>query len=686
MLKWFRKYNKWMLVFFGVLLMVVFLVEGTISGLMPTQEDQIIGRIDGRKIRYRDQTQANQDLQIIQRTMPALTLLAPSDPVVWLLMVEGARQSGLSASNSQIALLLSMANNSGATTLDEMAANIGVSTDELTTALRHWLMVQQYIELTSGLSHMSLDQKLQALQQGMQYMQMGINNMQMVTEPARGNPRISRPLMQRFLQDQQATVTMQAVAIRPERELANIQKPDKQTVEALYNEYKDELPGGNKGYGLGYKLPDRVKLEYLTIPYQSVRQAVDIEEAQLLAYYDKNPAEFTPQAQASDDMPAPAQSPRPYLEVRSDILNKLTDEAAYTLATRIANTAQTLFTQNTRSLDEKDGFRVISADWTPIRMADLTKTLEERFGVTLEVRQPQGWLSLQEIQTLPGLGTSSLPMGQLRPMPAAAYISGVHELNPDENHPAANLRLQVYIPSQALIGNDGSLHIFRITDAQPSHAPKLDDIWTQVSLDAERVAAYKINVSKLSEWQQKLQQPLAATARELNTNIIGPESFNRRDSFAGTTMVPNIPGIGRSETFVDAVFDLALENQSSLIKAAGSDDAADDTSSTGSEPSAVIPVDDKLTVYLTRVIKFEPMTKRDFDQQLSMPFNRMWLNMSMTRGLEDEVFSIDNLSKRIGFKWESPRDGSDEAKEEETKDKAAKNEAKDDAAQDTTAQ
>lgn len=653
MLKWFRKYNKWMLVFFGVLLMVVFLVEGTISGLMPTREDEIIGRIDGTKIRYRDQLQANQDIEILSRTMPALTLLAPSDPMVWLLMVEAAKQAGLDASNNQVALLLSMANPTGATTLDQLAKNAGISTDELTRSIRHWLMVQQYIELSTGLANLSLDQKLQTLQQGIQYMQMGINNPQMVIEPARGNPRISRPLMQRFLQDQQATVTMQAIAIRPERELANVAKPSLAAIETLYNDYKDELPGSAKGYGLGYKLPDRVKLEYLTVPFDAVHKTIHIEESKLLAYYDAHPDEFTPKAEGETaTQPAPATKPRPYLQVRSDILKKLSDEAAYQLATRIANTAQAEFAQNTRALDEADGLRKIVATWTPLRLADLTKTLEARFGVTLEVRQPESWLTLNEVQSLPGLGTSSLPNGQQRPIPAAVYVSGVHELSPTENNPAAKLGLQVYIPSQSVIDRDGSLHIFRVTDAQPSHAPALDTIRPQVSLDAQRVEAYKLNVAKLDEWKAKLSQPLAATARELNTNILGPESFNRRDSFGGVSQIPNIPGIGSSETFVDKVFDLALKNQTS-------DNKVD-------EPTTVFAVDDKLTVYMVRIVGFQPMTQRDFDQQLSMPFNRMWLNMAMMRGLEGEVFSIDNLAKRVNFKWERPRE-EDVAKKPATK-------------------
>lgn len=679
MLKWFRKYNKWMLVFFGVLLMVVFLVEGTLTGLMPQREDEIIGRIDGEKIRYRDQSMANRDLEILQRTMPMLTLLAPSDPVVWLLMVKGAQQAGIDASNSQVATLLSMANPSGAATLEEMAKNAGVSTDDLTRSIRHWLMVQQYIELTTGLAHLSVDQKLQALQQGMQYMQMGINNMQMVTEPARGNPRISRPLMQRFLQDQQATVTMQAVAIRPERELANVPKPSIAAIEAVYNKYKDEFPGNSKDYGLGYKLPDRVKLEYLTIPFDSARKTIKIEESELLAYYDAHPDEFTPEATgATPTTPAPAQTPKPYLEVRPAILAQLTDDAAYKLATRIANTAQTQFAQNTRSLDQADGYRKIVASWTPVRLADLSKELEGRFGVTIEIRQPESWLTLTEVQSLPGLGTSSLPMGQQRPLPAASYISGVRELKPDDKHPATNLGLQVYIPSQTVIDRDGSLHIFRVTDAQPAHAPSLDDIRPQVALDAERIEAYKINLTKVQEWKAKLDQPLAAAARELNTNIIGPASFNRRDSFGGTTQVPVIPGIGRSEAFVDGVFNLALKNQADL----NTTDVGNKDDQSKNEPAAVIAVDDKLTVYLVRVIKFEPMTKRDFDQQLSMPFNRMWLNMAMMRGLEDEVFSVDNLSKRIGFKWERPRET-----EEETaaKDKDAAADAEADTAKDKSA-
>ena len=134
------------------------------------------------------------------------------------------------------------------------------------------------------------------------------------------------------------------------------------------------------------------------------------------------------------------------------------------------------------------------------------------------------------------------------------------------------------MPSQPVTSDNGSVSIFRVTDAQPSHTPKLEDIRPQVARDARRVAAYKANLAQMDQWQSMLDQPLAAAARELNTVIIGPETFQRRDRFGGVAQVPVIQGVGRSKAFVDKVFDLALKARADQPETAP---AADSRASNG---------------------------------------------------------------------------------------------------------
>lgn len=641
MLKWFRAYNKFLLVILGSLLMVSFLVIDTVSSLQPSHEDQVIGRINGEKIYVRDRIQAAREQEIIARGWPALAMLThQKDPMQWLLMVHGAKQAGLGASNEQIAQLLGSSGLKG-NTLADIARQMQTNADDLTSALRHWLMIQQYMELQWGLGHLSLDQRMATLQQASLYSQMGLTNVEMLIDPARGTQRISRPLLERFLQDQEARVTVQAVAIRAERELPDVPAADDKAVVELYNEYKDELPGSTRGYGLGYKLPDRVKLEYLTIPLANARKAVTVEESQLLAYYDENQAEFLPPAPADTTQPAAGapRLPRPYLEVRETIRSRLLDDAARKLVIRIASAAQASLQDSTRKLADQGGYKVISSDWTPLSLSDLSKQLEERFGVQLEVRRIQDrWLTLNEIQTLPGLGMSGIELGQQR-LPTAYYISGAKELNPDERHPALSLHLQVYMASQPVTSLDGSLHIFRLTDAQASHTPRLEDIRGQVAQDVQRIEAYKRLLAQIDTWKARLDQPLDKLASELGVSVIGPASFNRRDSFGGTSVVPQIPGIGQSEDFVDKVFALALQ-------------APEDQP----QVTDVIAADDRLSLYVVRVVDFEPMTRRDFDQQMSLPFARVWLKAAMLEGLteKDSPFTVDNLVKRVGFTWTNP--------------------------------
>ena len=106
MLKFFRKYNKWILVVGASVLMVVFLLPSGGKWLMPSPIDQPVGEVDGRTITLGEQRRAVSELRVLgvigQRTAGLeglfTSLSGLDDPLAYVLALHEAKKLGLSAS------------------------------------------------------------------------------------------------------------------------------------------------------------------------------------------------------------------------------------------------------------------------------------------------------------------------------------------------------------------------------------------------------------------------------------------------------------------------------------------------------------------------------------------------------------------------------------------------------------
>ena len=103
MLKFLRKYDKWILAVGGSLLMVVFLLPQAMQQLGGDPRDQVIASYANGSITLRERYDAQQDVETLKRLHPSIPyLLLGLDPngneaVHWLLMAEEARRAGFIA-------------------------------------------------------------------------------------------------------------------------------------------------------------------------------------------------------------------------------------------------------------------------------------------------------------------------------------------------------------------------------------------------------------------------------------------------------------------------------------------------------------------------------------------------------------------------------------------------------------
>lgn len=691
MLKWFREYNKFILVIGGCLLMVAFLVQPVLSMFMPKPADQPLGTLDGVEITLGDQQIAGREITLVRQTHQLIAMITPEEPLQWILMKHEAASMGVSASGYEVTELLT---NLGVTEpmLKDMAKVTGSTVYSIKQALRDWLMIQNYKELILGTSHTSPVQKIRAMSQTQQMFQNLLQQVkdqpqmkqmymqyyyQRLAQIQTGAARVSTPLVEHFISDQQSRVKVGLLQISSDRYLDKVsletQKKDAAVtvthaqLQKLFDDYKDNLPGTSKPYGFGYRFPERVKLEYIAIPDDRLMPLVKVNETDAVAFYDENPSYFTepvPADEKKDDAKdaadkKPATRLKPYIEVRDQIIEHLKQIKAQELGNKIIKTAQTILLGDARKLEVKDGYRVVTDDYKATPLEEVAKDIQKQFGILPDVKvMDKNWLNRDAVSALPGIGSSTV-LGKAR-LGFADYVFSVKEIERETPSVHAGLRLQANVVSMPMSSYDGSRYIFRILDAQAERSPaSLDQVRSEVVKDAKSLAAYQLLLKDAASWTRRLStQSLQTIATAIGGKVDEPAPFQRRQVAMGGAGVPDVQGVGQDEKFVDGVFDFAMKlagEHPEALKKMGPD-----------KRTTAVPAPTKLSLYMVRVDEVHPVTQKQYDQRLSSTEALEGIGAAIQSTIlgrdTTNPFELETISKRVGFVSDMVKDKKDEKK------------------------
>lgn len=667
MFKWFRKYNKVLLVGGGCFLMIAFLVPQSISMVGQGRANPTIGTVDGEEIQLSQQQQAAYDLDLIRRVFgavhPMLAQIVEDDPHRWLLMKLDARRMGLSAGDPEVASLLAAIKVDPEENLDEYARRLTIqyeiTEDYLYAALADWLTIEKYKELVRGQTHVPVRDRLiqyvqlfaqinQTLEQAPQqmrgfYMQQFF--MPQLIRTALSEPRVSKPLLERFAADTQSQVTIAAVPVSADLYLSRVDEPTDERLTELFEKYKDDLPGEGEPYAIGYKYPDRAKIEYLSIPLDRVADSISIEEAEAVRYYDQNQDRYThtPEApegetEEGEETTPPTPVVKPYKDVRSEIIDTLRTRQAEEKVATMIRAAQTMLLDDAATLDQREGYREIPDDWSPISLDDVAQRIQKRFEILPDVtRIDDRWLDRAALSELDGIGSAMLEGRQRASFPD--YVLSARAFKADETDPLLTLKLQQQMPSLPLADFEGSRYLFRVIDASPTHVPEsLDEVREKVVEDAKRIAAYQLLLDDKTNWSKRIEsETLEQLAESLEVKIISSQPFPRRRG----TEAPSISQVGQDADFVDAVFEVA------------------DTVAAQDAPIEQIPAADRtatapgirtLTLYLVRIDAYEPLTPSQLTQQLQDPKGGLDVYMQMLDEDATDPLSTEAITARLGYK------------------------------------
>ncbi len=654
MFKFFRLYNKIILVVGGCVLMVAFLVPQSVQMFGPNPLKQEVGQINGQTITQGDLNNAGGELQILS-ALPFAAALPTQDELTWLMIQAEAEELGLWASDGEVQMALETVG------LDDEQLAQWTSGGDLTPAMirhavRRLLIAEQYRHLVTGTAYRdpqgrspslavqrieTLSQYMQQAQQmPAQYQQMFF---QMALAESAGTHRLSGPHLRHFIQDNYAGVGGRLVLIHPDADAAP--QPDDATLQRVFETYRDFLPGQGEPYPFGYRYPDRVKLRYIEIPRRAVSDAVEVDYVEVLDAYRNNKDRF-----AAEDQPAPD---RPTPEAVQTLTGELRDRKAGQLMNKIVAQVRGLLAEDVRGLPEADGYLALPEGFQPVSLEQVAEQVRQTHGVAVRVMgDADRWVPVSELRQLEGIGFSALGEGA-QPVMFDAYVGQTRALQDDPAATPRGLRSQLHVASKALSGFDGSTYIFRLVDAQPAHAPQsLDEVREQVVADAKAIAAYESLVAEQDAWRQRvIEEGLDAVAASAGASVVDLPPFQKVAGEQGRP--PSLPRVGESRPLVDAAFALTQRDT----------DMPTDPQQIAELPIAqrlaVVPLpatDQGPALALFELTTYEPLTRSGYETQLQAGAS-MSANMSL---LPDDPtdphmhpLSRESLARRTGFQLDA---------------------------------
>ncbi len=640
MLKFFRKYNKWILGIGGSLLMVVFLIQPVMSMFQADPMKMTFAEIEGGDLTRGEVMAAQSEINVLQRfglfldPDPDAPNSRGDDPLRWALILKDAENLGLSASFQEVELLKLEIGRSDAD-LELVASDMNATPGYIRHAMRNWLIVQQYKELMAAQTHLSGRDRAALIRNGM----LNPEGARYFEAMAYGTSVLSKPLVEHFLQDQGARVSGDVVVITADTFLDQTPAPTGQEVQALYEQYKDALPGRGEPYGFGYRVPDRVKLEYLTIPMDDARQTIKVSEADALSHYRQYPERFggvpATDSQAAID-------PKPYNEVRSDVIEDLTSQLAFEKVEKIAKSAYGYLYEDIRGMAKKDDYRVIEDGVSLTSLRQVAERLETEYGLLPKINASDGyWINAESLIGLAGIGQSRLADNLRVDFPS--FVLSAKELEPEIDNPLLPRRLQVGLAGAPLMGFDGSRYVFRLTDAQASHLPaSLDAVRDQVTEDTRLLNAYKKLTGDSQAWLDRaVEDGLDVVATEAKSQVVPIPPTSRRVRLPnGLLAAPPLPAVGQTEAFVEAFFDTANRSRES-----------GDVQDAGNElTTGVVGLESRLALAVYRVDSYEPLTREEYNEDANNPILPTDIDLTIFwPARAASPLSLKSLSHRLNY-------------------------------------
>jgi len=589
-MKWLRKHMKQIMVAVVLLAMFAFVGGPMLQSYQSSGRGSVaFAKAFGDEISYNDHLMAQNDTAALE----ALRVNWHYDPIGemtvdhWHLLADEAERAGIMVSDEEVKIamqtLLQRLQQTGYPVdyLDKLRATRRITLVGIHRALRRHIAIQKNFARV-------------------------------------GSAAIpSEPQIRHYVCDTEDKVHVRFVALDAQRFVDQNEPLTEEAVQAQFDEFKEyEAADSETGYGYGY--PRRVKVQYIQASVSKVQPLVEVTFDEAKAYWKKNKAQYkkveyveVPEAASKPATTQPTTQPAPepkkirkevqkaFSEARPDIERDIRERKATQLAEQAMRkvTREMMAPWEAHQTDPRTGYKPIPPGVEESEyMISIRDRISKEFGVPLEYEETE-LVSEAQLNSMPAFSTAAVEGEGTQRMSAAEYAFRVPAFVEQAFGRNSALCLQLYqIPDTPLKGSkfefqDGrifrstSLLLFRVVEARAAEPPaSLEEVRSDVERDLRLMRAFEriepvakevyVVASRLG------LEPAVERFDDLQTDrgvrgVASPEAFARRVSLdqskepqrylealqagEGFLVAPNVRGVGDSEDFVDACFEMTGE-------------------------------------------------------------------------------------------------------------------------------
>ncbi|GDY06033.1 hypothetical protein LBMAG51_08200 [Phycisphaerae bacterium] len=631
MLKFFRKNetaSRWILIVGMTFLMVSWLVFDKSSSFLT---ELLIGRatwattIDGVTVTEGDRARLQQEVRVIgmlgDPTVRALGL--EKDPIHWYLLTLEAERAGLVGGAAD-----------GQARLAAMAAANKVPERNLIAGLCR----------EGGQTPTEVFETIAKLNGVLRYVNL-------VTS---GPARLSAPRLEQSAAALLAAVSGELVVLDGVKSKVEVETPTEAALQEQLTAYGAVATGEGK-FGFGYRISDRVKMEWLMIPVASITTLVEQSPAltniELRKYWMEHQLEFPVTALSSTADAASFDGSRD--AVKAKVLTATLAEKSKEISKFMADRMQL----SMRGMPQVNGYYTLPADWVAkeFPLAQLATEVAEKFAIAAPTVQTSGesWTSPKEVAAIPGLGTATTNRFGAQPVNAGQLVEALREFNAK-----TTLIAQSGVTSPVLQNAVGDLFVFRVTAVEASHAPAAIDIVRDALIaDVNRLHRYEKLVGMTSEIQREaLDQGLGAVATTYGTSVEQYRDLRQGEKQFlqyGMKFPGQLPILGSDAAVVKAVVEKAMSLPTGGTQI---------TDMPLSERTLVIPAPEKLSMVVVRIDSITQMNRGEIPALVTNQRFRSVVASDQAMGSPQDLFTLEALIARNGFTLANPakaKDGDD---------------------------
>lgn len=518
MLRQMRKYRMWLMAAFGILLMLTWLGGPALERAGRAAANRVVARLDDRPVRAEEMHLAAREVAALDTLFPFLirNVIGVEDRggVHWLLLVEEARAGEFIAHAGD-----------GAESLEPLAQEQARA--ELITLLQSgrlslpsggheaWIQdrtarIVESAERVFGQQHLSRPQMHEALAK--------MRGVVRMIESYASLVRVSDRRAIGWAREQGDAALANVLVLPGDALAASIGEPDAAALAEHFHRFRDVRPGEGE-YGVGYRLPRRVKLEWVMLDRSALEAGAPLDDVETRKYYDQH----------RDRYPGEYAAERANVEraLRAAVADRLMQDAHVVVQAQVR--------QATRRLEREGGYLRLPDDWETHRprpetiAAAIVEQVRypgpDRSPIpTPHIHPPTGWLTESALAAHERLGTTWARVGTTV-VPAPLVIFSAREFGTAADALPVSVQARVPLADVFLTDAQGNRYYVTILDTRPDSPPDtLDEVADQVREDWRCLRAYEQLLARTDELKSAAIREGLEAAAEAFVHLAPPDT------------------------------------------------------------------------------------------------------------------------------------------------------------------